>query len=54
MGYDHPLLVICVQGEIMGLERGASRMVNKGERVATSLLPGVLVHFWLIELMLNK
>lgn len=54
VGYDHPLLVICVQGEIMGLERGASRMVDKGERVATSLLPGVLVHFWLIELMLNK
>lgn len=54
VGYDNPLMVICVQGEIMGLERGASRMVEKGDRVMTRLLPGVLVHFWLIELMLNK
>jgi len=54
IGYDRPTLVICVQGEIMGLKPGESRLVEPGECVSTKLRPGILVHFWLIEFMLPK
>ncbi len=52
VGHDLPLEIGCVQGEIMGLRPGQCRPVQPGEIISTSLPPGVLVHFWLVEFML--
>lgn len=52
VGYDLPLAIGCIQGEIMGLKPNQSRYVQAGEPICTSLPKGVLVHFWLVEFML--